>query len=292
MGATFFGQYLLNQGIINAQQLTKALVLQDVLNKTIGQIALDEKLLTEEQIKQAVDLQKKEDIFFGEALQRLGFLSQEQTDRLLKKQKQNHVYIGDALVTLGYLAEQQREKALADFIREQNENAAMVAPFRFPQIVEHEQQYIEKFTLYTIKLLQRMVHLVAKCDHYAVMEHSVPLEHISIQVNFNGALSRQISRFVLMIPRDTATIIAAKYQTLENAPVSNAVIMDTLRELANMICGQASSNLEEFGELTPKVPEDKSGETHYNIRPNEAVVLTTLITTYGPVSFFLVFLKK
>ncbi len=292
MAAAFFGQYLLNQGIINAQQLTKAIVLQDVLNKTIGQIAVEEKLLSEEQVKQTVDLQKKKDMFFGEAVQQLGFLTREQVDHLLKKQKQNHVYIGDALVNLGYLAEQQREKALADFIREQNENAAMVTPFRFPQIVEHEQQYIEKFTLYTIKLLQRMVHMVAKCDHYAVMEHSVPLEYISIQVDFSGTLGKQVSRFVLMIPQDTATLIAAKYQTLENAPVSNAVIIDALRELANMICGQASSNLEEFGELPPKVPEDKSGETHYNIRSNETVILTTLITTYGPVSFFLVFQKK
>ena len=292
MSAAFFGQYLLTQGIINGQQLTKALVLQEVLNKTIGQIALDEKLLTEEQVKQAVDLQKNKDIFFGEAILRLGFLTQKQVDFLLKQQKERHVYIGDALVTLGYLAEEQRAKALAEFIREQNENAAMVTPFRLTQTVEHEQQYIDKFTLYTIKLLQRMVHLIAKCDHYDIMENSVPLEYISIQVDFGGELSRQISRFVFMVPKDTATIIAVKYHAFENAPATEAVMVDALRELVNMICGQASTNLEEFGQLISNVPEYKSGSAQYRINPNETVVRASLITPYGPISFFLVLLKK
>ncbi len=65
MNNAFFGQYLLNRDIINAQQLAKTLTTHEVLNKKIGNLAIARNLLDEKQIKAILALQKKK-IYFSE----------------------------------------------------------------------------------------------------------------------------------------------------------------------------------------------------------------------------------
>lgn len=63
MSAAFFGQFLLNKGLIDAQQLAKALTAQEVLNKKLGELALAKNLLSEKQVREILTLQKKKTCF-------------------------------------------------------------------------------------------------------------------------------------------------------------------------------------------------------------------------------------
>ena len=60
MGNEFFGQYLLSQGLLDAQQLAKALTAQEVLKKKLGELAIAKNMLEEQQVREVFDLQKKE----------------------------------------------------------------------------------------------------------------------------------------------------------------------------------------------------------------------------------------
>ena len=59
MDSMFFWQYLLDNGLLNAQQLVNALTFQEDLNRRLGELALEKKMLTEEQIKKSWACKKK-----------------------------------------------------------------------------------------------------------------------------------------------------------------------------------------------------------------------------------------
>ena len=75
MKYAFFGQFLLNQEIIDTGQLTEAVKLQEKNNLEMGQIAIKNNVLSEDQVKDVIKLQLKEDLFFGEAAEKLNQIS-------------------------------------------------------------------------------------------------------------------------------------------------------------------------------------------------------------------------
>lgn len=289
MKSAFFGQYLLNKGLINAQQLIKALNEQEALNKRLGDLALEKKMLNEEQIKKISELQKKDDIFFGEGAKKLGYLSQEQIDNLLQIQKEKHLYIGDALVSLGYLTKQQRDEALADFIIEQNESSKIIAPFISSETLSKQRPFIEQFTSCTIKLLQRMSGIYVKFDQYEIKEKETPLEAISVQADLIDPEGKCIMRYILLLGEETAKSIYVKICKHDNIKTEDVSPREIFYELTNIICGISCANLQSAARLTTSVPKILSDESRCALNENEKTILVSLITTYGQIKFMLVF---
>jgi len=59
MSTRFFGQYLLEKGRINSQQLLAALEFQKTISMPIGVMALERGWLSAAQIKEVLELQKR-----------------------------------------------------------------------------------------------------------------------------------------------------------------------------------------------------------------------------------------
>lgn len=289
MKSVFFGQYLLNKGLINAQQLTKALTEQETLNKRLGDLALEKKMLNGEQIKKISELQKKEDILFGEGAKKLGYLTQERIDNLLQIQKEKHLYIGDALVSLGYLTKKQRDEALADFITEQNESSKIITPFIYPETLSKQSPFIEKFTSCTIKLLQRMSGIYVKFDRYEIKEKETPLEAFSIQADLIDPEGKCVMRYILLLGEEMAKIIYAKICKHDNMKTEEVSAQEIFYELTNIICGISCANLQSYARLRTSVPKILSNKSRSVLNENEKTVLVSLITSYGQIKFMLVF---
>lgn len=112
MNAKLFGQFLLEEGIVEAEQLYEALRYQRENNKILGELARDEGILTGEQVDEVLDWQLCEDRDFGQAALEMKLLSRSQLDDLLSLQREKRIYLGDALVALGILDRERMKSEL------------------------------------------------------------------------------------------------------------------------------------------------------------------------------------
>lgn len=119
MAVRFFGQFLLENGVINAQQLLAAIEYQEKMNLKFGDTAIQLRLLDKARLEQIFALQRKEDIKTGEAGIKLGFLTESQVDQVLRAQKNSHVMIGGALVKTGALTDAQISEQIQAFKKDQ-----------------------------------------------------------------------------------------------------------------------------------------------------------------------------
>lgn len=115
MFSQYFGQYLLNRGLIDTEQLKEVLQLQSSTHVKLGVLSVNAGYMTSAQVEEVHETQKQMDKRFGEIAIDLGYLTAEQLNQLLTDQKQNHLILGQALVNSGYMTIDEFSKALADY---------------------------------------------------------------------------------------------------------------------------------------------------------------------------------
>ncbi len=120
MAVRFFGQFLLENGAINAKQLLAAISYQEKANLKFGDTAIHLDLLDKNKLAKIFSLQRSEDLKTGEAAIKLGFMTQAQVDQVLRAQKNSHVMIGEALVKTGALTDAQLSDQLQAFKKDQD----------------------------------------------------------------------------------------------------------------------------------------------------------------------------
>ncbi|MBU1087487.1 MAG: hypothetical protein KKD05_08210 [Candidatus Omnitrophica bacterium] len=286
MHTAFFGQYLLSQGLIDANQLSKALTAQETLNKNFGTLAVNQKLLYPEQVKKILELQKTEDLFFGECAQKLGYLNQEQVDKLVKIQTEEHVCLGEILVTLGYISKLARDEALANFIKEQNKRGKTLPPYSHLEILKKEKPFIEKFTANTVKLLHRMSGIIIKFEKYETIAQILPLPAFAVKVDHVDKTGKCVLRYILLLEKEIAHIMHIKVCRQNNIDPLIIPNSESLNELLNIICCASAANCRS---ITPSAPQVLTGNK-FDFEQNTKPILVSLISPYGKISFVLSFL--
>ncbi len=289
MSNAFFGQYLLRKGMIDAQQLAKALTAQEVMNKKLGELALEQNLLDEKQVREILALQTKADLFFGEGAQKLGYLTQEQVDELVKVQSERHVCLGEVIVTLGYVTKEQRDKALAEFIYEQNKREKTLPPFSYIEVFKRERPFIEKFTTHTIRILQRMSGIFVKFDRYEAVKNTIELPEFSAQVDHFNEQEKRVIRYIILLDDEIARIMHSKVCKRNSVDEKEVSRDESLCELLNIICCVSCNSCQMFARLNASVPRLIEGCSSCAFDKKETVILVSLITPYGPVKFLLSF---
>jgi len=112
-----FGDYLVNQKIINPQQLRKALEEQKISGKTFGEVAVSLGLLTAEQVEQVLEKQKRlaGNVKFGMAARIMDLLSVDQIKTILETQGKVKPKLGEILINQGAITEENLKKSLLKF---------------------------------------------------------------------------------------------------------------------------------------------------------------------------------
>ena len=112
-----FGDYLIEKGKIDREDLDVALKLKTEKGIRLGVLAIDDGLLTEQQL--GVILHHQKEIanvgLFGEIAINMKFLSREQLNTLLKKQKEYEKLINQILVLSGSVSNNEKEEELGLF---------------------------------------------------------------------------------------------------------------------------------------------------------------------------------
>ncbi len=117
MYTQLFGHYLLNKGIVDADELHAALTAMTRIKAKLGAVAIDAGYMTAAQVEEVHEAQHAADKRFGEIAVSKGFLTEEQVVDLLARQKDSNLVLGQALIDFGFMTHGQFEEALNAYKR-------------------------------------------------------------------------------------------------------------------------------------------------------------------------------
>ena len=122
MFTQFFGNYLLNKGLVDTKQLADALAVQKQTRPRLGVLAINAGYMTAEQVDKVHEEQQRVDKRIGDIACDMGFLTHEQVEELLSSQGAAHLQLGQALVNSGAMTNAEFADALNSYKKENSLN--------------------------------------------------------------------------------------------------------------------------------------------------------------------------
>ncbi|NUS39954.1 MAG: chemotaxis protein CheX [Lysobacter sp.] len=247
--AKFFGQFLLERGVIDASQLLRALDLQRASNPMLGEIAQAEGLITIAQARMINERQRREDRRFGDIAQELHLLTAAQVDDLVEQQKRRRRLFGEILVEEGMLDRATLETELAAHQADRAEALSSLAR----HLDGHPLQVLADGSIATCaKLFLRILKTQAQFSSLAAprgLEEGHPL-CAYVQVDAARPLG-----VALACDAATATAFTCAFLSLPPSACDEALARDALGELANVLMGYVVKDaLPEDMAYRPKPP--------------------------------------
>ncbi len=245
----FFGQYLIDKGVISEAQFFAAMQLQHSGNVLLGQLALELNMLDTKQIKDINQQQATQNKCFGELAKGLGLLSDEQLQTLLLIQEHRNRRIGEVLVSEGILNPENLAKHL--FLYKLDCHSALQhlqSGIAHHPLKKTLNSAIEVCNALFLRLLQARCHVKNLIDDYAQQASYAHTSHIII----NGQSSFKIA---LACDDDTLINIACVFIEMEAKEMTIKLALDVLGEFLNILVGQLLEALiGEGGESERSVP--------------------------------------
>lgn len=115
MFSVFFGQFLLNEGILNAEQLNNLLNVSKETRVKLGVLAINSGLMTADHVNRVNTLQGTMDKKFGEIAILEGYLTSPELDLLLSVQESEHLKLSQTLVDSKLLTLEQVQDTLEKY---------------------------------------------------------------------------------------------------------------------------------------------------------------------------------
>ncbi len=241
MSVKFFGQFLLERGVVRREALLTALELQDGRNLRLGDYAVRRGYMTEAQAETLNRQQLTVDRRFGELAVEAGFLTPAQVEELLALQRNDYVLLGEALLELGHIDRETLDAQLEAF--EADQARYLVDEVIFPPGVRDASLLALPVDL-TAKILLRVVGVTTKIGE-GEREVRPPVDRlVSVSVTFSGALR---ATYTLSVSRDIAGAVFTRMTGLDAAGEDEAEIVDAVKELCNVVCGNAAAKMAKLG---------------------------------------------
>ncbi len=122
-----FGQYLVEEGVVEQSDVREALALMRLVNSPVGEIAIGEGLLSAAQVDRILDEQRRVDGHFFELAASLGFASRA-LKSLCSVQAVDNLRFGDALVEIDAITSTSLEEHLQAYDAEEHFAAPCLPP--------------------------------------------------------------------------------------------------------------------------------------------------------------------
>lgn len=159
MHTQFFGNFLLNKGVITPEQLIEALKVQANTHKKLGTLAIHSGFMSASEVEDVYITQTHFDKLFGELAVNLGYLTEGQVDNLLTTQLPDYMLLGQILIDQGILTHVELENLITEYksvyeiydlelIEEQQEMVnKLLSDFYLPEDIPHSEHILSYFTL-------------------------------------------------------------------------------------------------------------------------------------------------
>ena len=115
MFSQYFGQYLLNEKYLTAEQLKTSLEYKKSVRLKLGVLAINAGYMNAKQAMQVNDMQTKIDKRFGELAVEASYLKEEQVEELLSSQKFGYLLLAQAIIDKDYMSLEKFESAIVEY---------------------------------------------------------------------------------------------------------------------------------------------------------------------------------
>jgi CheY-specific phosphatase CheX len=251
MGVKFFGQYLIERGEVEAEQVRAALNLMDAENRSIGELAVEGRLITKADADKVNAEQRHRDMPFGELAAEMGLLNEEQIDNLVQLQWRTRLRIGQALVRLKHLGKVRLEELLISYEEEQ-------APHRIENLALPEGLECNALAPFVLDLFTNLMMRVARIATRVGSGEPIaepPDFPVQIAVSVTGESGLLIC---LVGDEEFSRQVAAKASGLDPDSLDAEMLLDGVGEFLNVLGGNAMALAEQNGismELEPPQTE-------------------------------------
>lgn len=263
MSVKFFGQFLIERGVLSAGQLLAALEDQRGRNQRFGSYALQLGYLTPSDVQRIHQAQQGNDARFGEVAVRLGLLSAAQVDEILARQRQDHIMLGELLVERGDVGPDVLERELEAFREDQAPYAADgVALPDGLSVPKAAQAMIEL----TARMLPRVTDAPAKAGAAAWVDAAPDLP-FQVHLAFTG---QHTMRYGLALDAEAARRICDGLLGAGTADEGEDVVLDAVFEFVNVVCGSVMARLAQLGWMAEIHPPQRGfldAEGRYCVAP-------------------------
>lgn len=249
MNVKYFGQYLLEKGYINKDQLLEGIKYQKAINLKIGVLAIDKGFMTALQVNEIVDLQKVANKQFGVLAIQKKYITNEQIEELLSIQKSDRIYLGEALLEKGFVSLEQLEKYLREYKKDQQKadseiNSALSSlnP-KYSSLVKTTVQIFQD-------LLVRMVDETGKVSNCSEKTTGTPANHYFVFQKIFGDTNCIIGIGL----RDSTLCYISSQIFKKEIPVPDAYSEDGVKEFVNIGVGHLCAALSNEGIITETAP--------------------------------------
>ena len=252
MFSQYFGQYLLDKGILSATQLQAVLAEEASVRVKLGILAIDAGYMTPAEVERVHELQKRYDKRFGELAIERGLLREAEVERLLEVQGQRHLQLSQAIVDKGYLSLQQVDEALSSYKEENRlstENLDALIKGDIDEIVRFSLDFgdVEKaacYQNYTALLLRNMVRFLGETPVIIKRQSAEDKPYawlITQQIEGAGGIHTGLG-----LNEDVLLALAERYSGDDMPAVVDAYAKDCAAEFLNLtngiFCVNASNN--------------------------------------------------
>ncbi|HEX9078806.1 MAG TPA: chemotaxis protein CheX [Desulfuromonadaceae bacterium] len=243
MAVKFFGQYLVEKGIVSRDMLLKAIALQEQKNLRMGEIAVAMGYATQDDIDRAHNAQLSRDMNLGDLLVERGVLTLSQLNEIITRQKNTHLYIGEALVLVGALTDAQLQKYLDEFKADQAQYVA--DKIELPCAVTNSRIW-EMAADLTYKMITRVLGIQfrpEKCRAVTVLDTNFMMAAMDLS---GDAEARYLISVSENLQKSVARAILRE-ESVEGEPAE--VLEDTVMEFVNVVCGNVAAKASQMGAI-------------------------------------------
>lgn len=274
---SFFGQYLLQKGILTEEQLLSILEIQSAVNRKIGQIAVDEGLMLPEKIETVLKVQKRINKYFGQLAIQMGLLTRDQLTYLLERQQERYIHMDEILRREQILPEEVISKELETF-KVLDEDDQGVFNMKWVSRFLDNGYIFEAFIEQTLKLVMRLAGIFvmegeSTFDRKEFNAHGVLIrlavsgdQHWSYHLNLSETLALQIAEAMLE----------------DDLEEGDEVGVAAASEFANIACGNAIGKLDSQGvklEISP--PKIQTTTEPFSFSEKEQVLCVPILVPEG-----------
>lgn len=237
MSSKFFGQFLLEKGIITRDVLLDAVEYQKSINLPLCALAVEKGYLTEEQLKALDAAETDADSTFVEVALANGMLNYAELGELSKAKSDRWVFFGEALVQRGHITLVELNRLFEEYRKEQR--PAGIALENVLQGVPEEKVIsslvratLDMFAQYTRQIIQ-IASVKAGCEELQ---------------DFAYVFSQKVTgdkpfTYALVLPEEL-TLSIAGYILQEAVSKIDELALDAVSEFVNVVIGNACTTLD------------------------------------------------
>ncbi|MGB9080242.1 MAG: chemotaxis protein CheX [Desulfuromonadaceae bacterium] len=241
MAVRFFGQFLVEQGIVTSEALLSAINLQDRNNLKFGEMAVAMGLVTPADIQRAHNAQMSRDMRLGDLLVEMGLLSLDQMNEIVTRQNNTHLYIGEALVQVGALSRDGLQKQLDAFKADQ---AGYVSNGIELPVTSAGSSIWEMTADLTHKMITRVLGLQFRPGTCTVAS-AISSNFMLAAIDLSGDVE---ARYLISVSEGLQKSIARAIldeTSVDHEPAE--VLEDTVMEFVNVVCGNVAAKASQMG---------------------------------------------